>query len=225
MLRRLRTRRCARRRAARQRPREPRFEAEKAVGDPAQRNPCARFILFERTLRIVAFGAPSKAGGDREAQQHSRAGRDRDRDARRPCERSAGKRRRQPQHPVSDHAAEPNGQRPGAAARQRGGAAGGEQHAQQPEQQAHALALHRPVGDEAPAPNGDRQDEGERGQAEQLRQQVGDNGARHAENVAHRRIRGMAERGILHRPGRERERNERREHDQGEAAELAQAPT
>ena len=64
LLRRLRTRRCARRRAARQRPREPRFEAEKAVGDPAQRNPSARFILFERALRIVAFSAPSKAGGE-----------------------------------------------------------------------------------------------------------------------------------------------------------------
>ena len=225
MLRRPARRRCARRRAAREGPREPRFEAEKAVGDPAERDRSARVFLFERTLRIAAaIGAPSKARGDRKAQHRPGAGRDRDRDARRPRERSAGDERRQPQHPVSDHAAEANGQRPSGAARQRGSAAGGEQHAEHPEQQAHALALHRPVGDEPPAPDGDRQDERERGHAEKLRQQVGDNSAGHAENVAHGRIRRMAERRVLHRPGRERERNERREHDQGKPAKLTQAP-
>ena len=216
--------RRSRRGAARQRPREPRLEAEKAVGDKAERDRSARVVLFERTLRVAAIGAPSKARGDREGQQHPRAGRERDRDAYRPRERSAGGERRQPQHPVSDHAAEPDRQRPGGAARQRGCAAGGQQHAEYPEQQAHALALHRAVGDEPPAPNRDRQDERERGHAEKLRQQVGDNGAGHAENVAHRRIRGMAERRVLHRPGRERECNERREHDQSKPAKLAQTP-
>ena len=80
------------------------------------------------------------------------------------------------------------------------------------------------MGGEPPAPNGDRQDERERGHAEQLHQQIGDDGAGRAEHVAHRRIGGVAERGVLHRPGREREREQRRERDQGEAAELAQAP-
>src|SRR5262249_52896244 len=64
----------------------------------------------------------------------------------------------------------------------------------------------------------------ERGQAEKLRQQIGDNGAGHAENVTHVRIRGMAQRRVLYRPGGERERNERRKHDQRKPAKLAQAP-
>jgi hypothetical protein len=37
------------------------------------------------------------------------------------------------------------------------------------------------MGEEPPAPDGDRQDEGERRHAEQLRQQVGNNGSRQAE--------------------------------------------
>src|SRR5262249_44838841 len=67
------------------------------------------------------------------------------------------------------------------------------------------------------------QNERQRGQAKKLRQQVGDSGAGRAENVGHGRIRGMAERRVLYRPGRERERNERREHDQSKPAKLAQA--
>src|SRR5262249_23609251 len=86
-------------------PREPRLEAEKAVVDKAERDRSARVVLFEGALRIAVIGAPSKAGGDREAQQHPHASRERDRDAHRPRERSAGDERRQPQHPVSDHAA------------------------------------------------------------------------------------------------------------------------
>src|SRR5262249_36239752 len=95
----------ARRWAAPERPRGPCFEGRKAVGDPAERDRSARVFLFERTLRIAAIGAPSKARGDRKAQQHPRAGHHRDRDARQPRERSAGDERRQPQHPVSDYAA------------------------------------------------------------------------------------------------------------------------
>src|SRR5262249_57812931 len=78
--RRLALHRRARRGAARQRPRDPRFEAEKAVGDKAERDRSARVVLFERTLRVAVVGAPCKARGDREAQQHPRAGRERDRD-------------------------------------------------------------------------------------------------------------------------------------------------
>ena len=48
-------------------------------------------------------------------------------------------------------------------------------------------------------------------QAEQLHRQVGRRSRRHAEQIAHRRLGGVAERGILHRPGRQRHRAEQRQ--------------
>ena len=168
--------------------------------------------------------APSEAGGDRQADQRCHARDDGDRKPQPARQRAAGEQRRQPQHPVADHAAEADGQRPARAPRQGGGAAGGQHQGGEPEQQAEALALQGPMGGEPPAPDGDRQHERERRHAEQLDQQVGDDGAGHAEHVAHRRIGGMAQRGVLHRPGRQCDRQQCRERKQREAAELAQAP-
>ena len=45
-----------------------------------------------------------------------------------------------------------------------------------------------------------------------------------AEQVAHRRVGGVAERGILRRPGRQRGGQQHRQHDQGDAGQLAHAP-
>mgnify|MGYP000623753546 CR=1 FL=1 len=73
-----------------------------------------------------------------------------------------------------------------------------------------------------PSPDRDWQDDRDRRDAEQLHQQVSHHRAGHAQHVAHRRIGGVAERGVLHRPGRERERERARERDQRQAADFAQ---
>ena len=61
------------------------------------------------------------------------------------------------------------------------------------------------------------------GKAEQLHREIGDDRARQAEQIVHR-LGGVAERRVLHRPGGERDGAEQRQRDQGEAAQLAQAP-
>ena len=66
--------------------------------------------------------------------------------------------------------------------------------------QPQPLAVERAVGDEPPAPDRDRQHQRHRRDAEQLHHQVGDDRAGQAEQIAHRRIGGVAERRILHRP-------------------------
>ena len=68
-----------------------------------------------------------------------------------------------------------------------------------------------------PAPNGDRQDQRERCDAKKLDQKIGDNGPRYPEHVAYRCIGGMAERRVVHRPGRESEREQGRDQEQRES--------
>ena len=62
------------------------------------------------------------------------------------------------------------------------------------------------------------------GEAEQLHRQIGEDRAGEAEQVAHRRLRRVAERGILHRPGGERDGGEERQRDQRQSGDFAQAP-
>ncbi len=204
-----------------------RLEAQKAVGDPAERDRAALlfgFVGFLLLLALIGFAVPAEAGGDREADQCRDAGGDGHRQAHKSCECSAGEERRQPQHPIADHAAESGRQRPARAARQRGRKAGSQQYGQDPEDEPDALAPQRPVGGEPPAPDGDRQNERDRGHAEHLHQQVGNDRAGLAEHVAHGRGGGVAQRWVLHRPGRERECEQDGERNQREAAELAHAP-
>jgi hypothetical protein len=223
-------------RAPRQQAHDAGLETEEAMGDPAERDRSPLLVVGDRILviviiiaAVVAFiiapvGVPSEACGDRKACQRPDTRRDRDGGARQGRKRTAGEDGGQPQEPVADDAAEPDRQRPGRTPRQGGGAGRGQQHGQDPDPEANALALQWPMAGEPPSPNGDRQDQRERRHAEKLDQQVGDDGAGYAEHVAHRRIRGMAERRILHRPGHEREAEQRREHDQDETTELAQPP-
>ena len=79
------------------------------------------------------------------------------------------------------------------------------------------------MGRDAPAPDRDRQHQHGRGEAEQLHQQIGADRAGRAEQIAHRRVGGVAERGVLHRPGGERAAHRHRERDQREAAAFADA--
>ena len=203
---------------------EPGLETEETVGDPAERYGSAFALVLDRLVDMAFIAPPSHAGRDRKAHQRSGAGYDGDCSARQTGQRAARKQSGEPQHPVADDPAEADRQRPGRAARERRGAGGGQQHREDAEQQPNTLAHERPVRCEPPAPNGDRQDQRERGHTEKLDQEVGDDGPRYAEHIAHRRIGGMAERRILHRPGREREREQGRDHDQREPAKLAQSP-
>ena len=74
--------------------------------------------------------------------------------------------------------------------------------------EARALAIERAMGEQPPAPGGEREQERDRRDAEQLHHQVGADRAAEPEHVAHRRIGGVAERGVLHRPGGERDRRD-----------------
>jgi hypothetical protein len=76
---------------------------------------------------------------------------------------------------------------------------------------------------EPPAPGRDRHHQRQRAQAQELHRQVGRDGAREAEQIAHRILGGMAQAWILHRPAGEREREQYRRHDEGDAKNLAQA--
>ena len=69
----------------------------------------------------------------------------------------------------------------------------------------------RAMRHQPPAPDRDRQHQHDRGQPEKLDQQIGCDRAGRAEQIADRRVGGVAEARILHRPGRERERADRRE--------------
>ncbi len=74
------------------------------------------------------------------------------------------------------------------------------------------------------APHADRQQQRQRAQAQKLHHQIGGDRAGHAQEIMHRRIGGMAERRVLHRPGGERQGRQQREADQRDAADLAEAP-
>ena len=187
------------------------------MGDPAERYRATFALVIDCVIHMAPARPPSQAGGNRKADQRSCAGNDRDRRPRQTGQRAAGKQGGEPQHPVADDAAEADRQRPGRSARERGGTSGGQQDGEDAEREPNALALQRPMGGESPAPNGDRQDQRERRHAKKLDQKIGDNGPRYPEHVAYRCIGGMAERRVVHRPGREREREQGRDQEQRES--------
>ena len=129
---------------------------------------------------------------------------------------------RDAQHGVPDHAAEPGRQRPMTAMRQAGRERGHEHRAEEPEQDAQPLAAERAMAEQPIAPHRDRQEQSERAQPEELHHQIGGDGAGPSEQIVHRRIGGVAQRGVLHRPGGERERRHHRQTDERNAAGLAQ---
>ena len=86
-----------------------------------------------------------------------------------------------------------------------------------PEDQPQDFALQRAMRDQAPAPDRHRQHQHDGGEPEKLDQQIGGDGTGRAEQVAHRSVGGVAERRVLHRPGRERSDQHDRQHDQQQA--------
>ena len=83
---------------------------------------------------------------------------------------------------------------------------------------APALAIKRTMREQPPAEDRHRQHQHGRRQAKQLHQQVGGDRALHAEHIAHRRIGGVAQARVLHRPGGERGRAGEGERDQAKPA-------
>ena len=71
-----------------------------------------------------------------------------------------------------------------------------------------------PVAKQPITPYRDRQQQRQRAEPEKLHHQIGGDGARHAEQIVHRRIGGVAQRRVLHRPARQRQRRHHGETDQ-----------
>ena len=219
------------RRAAADQPAEARLEAQQRVDQPAERDRSALGIVVRGACRFArpalvelhAVGIViAEAGCDDDHRQRAKSEHDRGGDNRGARHR-AHEKRRQRQHGIADHAAEPGGQRPVIALRQAGGEARGEHGAGEPERQPHPFAIERTMRRDAPAPHCDGQYEDSGGKPEQLHQEIGADRARRAEQVADRSVGGVAQRGILHRPGRKRHGDHRRERDQREAAAFADA--
>ena len=76
---------------------------------------------------------------------------------------------------------------------------------------------------QAPAEQRFRQQQQDGGKAEQLHREVGENGAGITEQIVDRRLRRVAQRGVLHRPGGERDGAEQRQRDQRQSGKFAQA--
>ena len=189
------------------------------------RSPSSSSVLVRFVRRGGAFGrrlaaeAASKGDSRRGGGAVHEAG-DQQRQA---VQRVAHDPRRRAQQRIAEHAAQAGRQRPGADARQRGDETGGEERGEDP-QQAAPFVAERPMRQQPPAELDFRRQQHDGGEAEQLHRQIGEDRAGEAEQVAHRRLRRVAERGILHRPGGERDGGEERQRDQRQSGELAQAP-
>ena len=214
------------------------------MGERAERDPAAplrlvvrRFLVRFVLLRLLHldlapalarcfgldFRLPAEAERQRQRDRRADPGRNADDQPREAEHVIAGDPHRQAQQRIAGDAAETGGQRPGRGARQAGGEARGEHDRQHPGEQAQPLPMQRAMACQAPAPDRDRHHERHRGDAEQLHRQVGDDGATEAEQVAHRRVGGVAERGILCRPRRQRGDQQHRDCDQRNAGQLAHA--
>ena len=209
--------RCAHTRAPRQQPSQPRPQAEKFVGDPA--NDCCTLFAFGVFVCILGGYAESKTSHDRETDD----GRDPERKGSQ-CLRQVRDGHWKPQHPVSGNAAKSSREGPSGTARQSSGARGPKRDAEHPNPQTDALTTQRTMTGEPPAPDCDGQDDRKRRQSKQLRQEVGDRRAADPEHVAHRSVGCVTETGILDGPGGEREAKRGCKQYQGCASKLAQSP-
>ena len=125
-------------------------------------------------------------------------------------DRGPGRRRkeavRQRQNRVADDAAETGGQRPAAGRwKQRSQRRRGD-HSDQVEADLEARPLKPSPGEEAPAPEGGRGEQGRRGKADKLHHEVGGDRARSAEKIVDARVGRVVEAGIADRPGQQRKR-------------------
>ena len=83
--------------------------------------------------------------------------------------------------------------------------------------------IHRLMRKQPPAEQRFRNQEQDGRKTEQLHGQIREDGAGKAEQIVYRLLSGMAEGGILHRPGRERDGTEQRQRYQRNAGEFTQA--
>ena len=108
---------------------------------------------------------------------------------------------RQRQNRVADDAAEPGRQRPAIGDGKQRGRHRRAENAEQPEQNAQARAFDRAVREQAKRQRRDRQQRGAGGDADRLHEQIGDDGAGHAEQIMHPRVGRLVERRIARGPG------------------------
>jgi hypothetical protein len=80
------------------------------------------------------------------------------------------------------------------------------------------------MGQHAPAPYRDGEDQHDRAEAENLDQKIGADRAGIAENVSDRARRRVAQARVLYRPRHQRRRRHAGQRDQAKACEFAQAP-
>ncbi|MGY4366746.1 hypothetical protein ACVW1A_002811 [Bradyrhizobium sp. LB1.3] len=167
--------------------------------------------------------ARAEAAGDQEGRRH-RGEQDRAQHHAIDRARRSENHRGRAHQGIADYAAEAGGQRPGAAMRPAADEACRDHRAENPGAEPQRLAVERTMGQHAPAPDRDGQDQHDRAEPEDLHRKVGADRAGIAENVADRPRRRVAEARILHRPGHHRRRGDARQGDQAETAELAHTP-
>ena len=176
------------------------------------------FVLFVR--RIAHRDAD--VGGDRGGQERGEAGDDARDDRRDTAERAADQRGGPAQERVTEHAAQACRQRPRADERKRRCERGPQQRRQHPHQAAPFVA-ELAMREESPTEQRFRREQRHGGKPEQLHRQIGEDRARIAEQVNGRLVGCVAERGVLHRPGGQRDGAEQRQRDQRQPRELAHA--
>ena len=133
-------------------------------------------------------GARADAAGDQECRDHRRAKNDPEHQAIDEAGRPEHHRGRAHQR-VADDAAKPGRQRPCAAMRPAAGKARRQHRAQYPAAEPQRFAVEGAMGQHAPAPHRDRQDQHDRAEAENLHQQIGADRAGIAERCCGSRAR------------------------------------
>ncbi len=188
--------------------------------EPAERNRRALFLLLE-FFRLAVDHVRERAARS-EADAEGPGGEDKRRDAGRAAHADAVPARQRADRckqgnfrmasPITPPRPVGSGQPP-LFGRQDAKAAVMQDRAE-PEQHTQPFTLEPPMRDHAPAPDRKRQNDHDRAEPENLDQEIGCDRARAAEKIADRRVGGVTEARVLHRPGRERERRDDREHEQ-----------
>ncbi len=131
---------------------------------------------------------------------------------------------RQRQNGVADDPAETGGQRPASGRGKEGSQPRRRDHSGEIEADLQARPLKPPVGDEAPAPERRRRQQGHRGKADELHHEVGGDRARSAEKIVDALVRRVVETGIADRPSRERKGEARHAGEREEASDFGRPP-
>ena len=179
------------------------------LGSSSSSSSSKRASARARAFPAVLSGASSAeleppdagGGGEPEDSDRGKAGAERDRGPGRGRKEAV----RERQESVADDAAETGGQRPAPGRGKQRSQPGRRDHAAQIEGDLQARPLKPPLGEEAPAPEGGRRQQGRRGKADELHHEVGGDRAGSAEKIVDARVRRVIETGIADRPGQQRE--------------------